>query len=491
MSGTVTGASVGPRLALDPSTRSFRDGRVLVGGHPGRVIALSRTGADALRTWLGGGRPDPATWQLGRRLVAAGMAHPVAPESGGPEPLRVTVVVPARDRSEALDRCLSALDPVVPVVVVDDGSEDPEALAEVCARRGVSLIHRAVNGGPGAARNEALPAVTTELVAFLDSDCEVTEGWLAGLTWMFTDPELAAVAPRIRPRMSAGTVDRSVLARYTAHRSALDMGSQRGEVGPGRAVGYVPTAALVARATALDGGFDEGLRVGEDVDLVWRLLDAGWRVRYEPSVTVRHGEPMSWVELLARRFRYGTSAAPLARRHPGQLAPLELRPWPAGVTVAVLAGRPVAAMTLLAGSSLALARQVRRFGVPTALAVRWSAGGAAWTAVGLGRALTQLWGPALAIGALRNRRWAVTVAALVVAPPMVEWWQRRPTLDPVRWLVASVADDAAYGAGVWWGCIRDRTLGPLVPRVRVRSAGAEPPTVVESEGVPPPGPGRV
>jgi mycofactocin system glycosyltransferase len=482
-------------LVLDPSVRSLRDGTVLVGGHPGRLIVLSRPGADALGAWIEGGRPTESTLRLGRRLVVAGLAHPVAPEAAGADggggidgadPPRVTVVVPTRDRSEPLDRCLRSLGPGSPIVVVDDGSEDPDALGEVCARHGATLLHRDVNGGPGAARNDALPSVTTELVAFVDSDCEVSQGWLADLVWMFADPELAAVAPRVRPRASGPRADRSVLDRYSDHRSALDMGTERSEVGRGRAVSYLPTAALVVRMAALGDGFDERLRVGEDVDLVWRLLADGWRVRYEPAVTVSHREPTSWIGLLARHFHYGTSAAPLSRRHPGQLAPVELRPWPTGVTVAVLARRPAAALALLAGSTLSLTRQVRRFGVPTALALRWSVEGAAWTAVGLGRALTELWGPALVAGALRNRKWAITAAALVAVPPMVEWWRRHPALDPVRWSLASVADDMAYGTGVWWGCIRDRTVGPLVPRVRLRSVDGVPPRKAGPEEVTPP-----
>ena len=481
----MTESNDGSGLVLDPSVRAFGDGTVLVGGHPGRLIVLSRLGAGALRAWLGGDRPSTATRRLGRRLVVAGMAHPVAPEPDRAEVRDVTVVVPARDRTGSLDRCLGSLGPGVPTVVVDDGSEHPEALAEVCARHGATLIRRAVNGGPGAARNEALPSVSTELVAFVDCDCEVTEGWLSGLVWLFADPELAAVAPRIRPRPVGRTDARSVLERYSGHRSPLDMGPDRSEVGPGRAVRYVPTAALVVRVSALGGGFDERLRVGEDVDLVWRLLDDGWRVRYEPGVTVTHDEPTTWTGLLGRRFRYGTSAAPLSRRHPGRLAPIELRPWPTGVTLAALAARPAAAAALVAGSTLSLTRQVRRFGVPSTLALRWSAEGAAWTAVGLGHALTMLWGPALAVGALHSRRWAVTAATLVAVPPLVEWWRRRPPLDPVRWSVAAVVDDVAYGAGVWWGCLRDRTFGPLVPAVRLRPGAGPPPGVAEGGEVPP------
>lgn len=93
---------------------------------------------------------------------------------------------------------------------------------------------------------------------------------------------------------------------------------------------YVPTAALLVRRAALEGVglFDPALRVGEDVDLVWRLHDSGWSTRYDPRTVVVHEGPIGWSGWLTRRHRYGTSAAPLAARHRGRLTPLVLRPWP-------------------------------------------------------------------------------------------------------------------------------------------------------------------
>ena len=66
-----------------------------------------------------------------------------------------------------------------------------------------------------------------------------------------------------------------------------------------------------------------------------------------------------------------------------------------------------------------------------------------------------------AIGDVRRTRPAAL--ALLLAPPLDEWARRRPPLDPVRWTLASLADDAAYGAGVWRGCLRERTIAPLRP----------------------------
>ena len=468
-------------LVLDRSVRAYRDGTVLIGGQPGRLVALTPAGTSALHQWLeAGGTPTVATRQLGRRLVDAGMAHPVAPLHDRAVGSTVTVVVPVRDRADSLERCLDALGDRVPVIVVDDGSERPDRVAAVARRHRAQLIRRPVNGGPGAARNQALPIVDTELVAFVDSDCEVDPGWLDDLVAHFGDPALGAVAPRVRPSAPVPNPGRrsgrrSVLDRYADSRSSLDMGAEPGEVGPGHTVGYLPTVALVARYAALGTGFDERLRVGEDVDLVWRLLGAGWRVRYEPSVTVHHHEPTSWIGLLGRRCRYGTSAGPLALRHPGRLAPLELRPWPAAVAAALVARRPVAALALLAGSTAATAGPLRLRGVPTSSVLGFSARGAGWTVVGMGRAVGVLAGPVVVIGILRRWRWTATAAGLAALPPLVDWWRRRPPLDPVRWSLASMADDAAYGLGVWRGCFAARSFGPLVPSIRIgrgRPAGA-------------------
>jgi mycofactocin system glycosyltransferase len=464
----VTPLPEGFGLVLDRSVRSFRDGTVLVGGHPGRLISLSPEGVHGLAALLADDSPSIAARQLGARLVDAGMAHPrrAAPcPAGFPS---VTVVVPAHDRSDALDRCLRSVGSRLPVVVVDDASEDPGAIAEVCRRHGARVIRRAANGGAGAARNEALEAVDTELVAFVDSDCTVTEQWIERLVWLFDDPGMAAVAPRVRPERGAGALARRALARYSDARSALDMGPDEGEVGPDRLVRYVPTAALVVRRSALASGFDPTLRVGEDVDLVWRMVEAGWHVRYDPSVIVSHREPSSWRTLAARRFRYGTSAAALSQRHPGYLAPVELRPWPAAATVAGLCGRPRVAGALVVAAAAVLFGKVGRRGIPAWLTLRWSAQAAGWTAVGVGRAATTLAGPAVAVSMVRGRaRRRAVAAALVLAPPLVEWWRRRPGIDPVRWAAASIADDVAYGAGVWSGCLRMRSFGPLVPALRL------------------------
>ncbi|MFF2130695.1 glycosyltransferase family 2 protein [Streptomyces olivochromogenes] len=92
------------------------------------------------------------------------------------------------------------------------------------------------------------------------------------------------------PRIAAlpTTDSANWLGRYESARSSLDLGAYPAAVRPGTPVSWAPTACVVARTDALQEGFDARMRIGEDVDLCWRLIESGWRVRYEPAVEAAH-----------------------------------------------------------------------------------------------------------------------------------------------------------------------------------------------------------
>src|SRR5260370_30770258 len=98
---------------------------------------------------------------------------------------------------------------------------------------------------------------------------------------------VGAGAPRGRPR--AG---QTAAGRYLDARAPVDLGPREARVAPLTRLAYVPTAALLARCSAIvGGGFDPGLRYGEDVDLIWRMIAAGWRGRDDPPGGMPHRQP--------------------------------------------------------------------------------------------------------------------------------------------------------------------------------------------------------
>ena len=220
--------------------------------------------------------------------------------------------MPVYGDAERLALCLAPLAGETPVIVVDDGSPDAASIAAVARRFGARYLRHPRNRGAAAARNTGLEAAATPLVAFLDADCVPPAGFPGVLLDHLADPAVALVAPRI---VSLGG-QRGRIAAYERCHSALDIGPQPSRVRPYSWVWYVPSAAMVARSEALGRGFDEDLTLGEDVDLVWRLYDAGWQVRYDPRTHVAHHDRLDPVAWYRRRVAYNESVAPLLRRHP-------------------------------------------------------------------------------------------------------------------------------------------------------------------------------
>ena len=450
-------------IEIDSWTKQLTP-ELLFGGSPVRIARLTPAGQAAWRELAAGRVSTRGSGVLARYLTDTGLAHPVPPPPES-SPV-VTVIVPVRDRADLLGRCLTALGSDHRVIVVDDASRDPAAVAEIAARHGAKLIRRDINGGPGAARNTGLADTTSDLVAFVDSDCEPPPDWIGRLSAHFADPLVAVAAPRIAGR--AGT---TAAGRYTESNGALDLGGRPGRVRPQSAISYVPTAAVLVRREALAGHrFDESLRVGEDVDLIWRLHEAGWRIRYDPSVQVVHHEPATWTELLARRYRYGTSAAPLAQRHPGDVVHLAPQPWPTLTVAALLARRPVLAAAAFAGALVTTGYRLHRADVPRAGLTRATAAATRQTWLGLGRYATQFAAPLLAAGIAGNGNWRgrAAVASLLLGPPLTAWAEGPRTLDPATFTLGRIADDAAYGLGVWAGCVAARTFAPLRPVIAWR-----------------------
>jgi mycofactocin system glycosyltransferase len=452
------------RLVIDRSARLLAGGTVVIGGRPARMLRLTPAGARLVRVWRDGSAVDrtPASGHLAQRLVAAGLAHPL-PDGPGPWTTDdVAIVIPARDRAELLARCLGCVGPARETVVVDDDSREPAAIASVAAAAGAVVVRHQRAGGPAQARNAGAAATSAPLIAFLDSDVRPHPDWLSGLIGHFADPRVAAVAPRVSVPPGGGAV-----AAYEAVRSPLDLGDEPGLAGPGRRLGFVPAAALVLRRAAFDavGGFDSELAVGEDVDLVWRLAAGNWSVRYEPSVVVEHparDRPGAW---LGQRVAYGSSAGPLARRHPAAMRHLVIPRWAAAPWLLGAAGRPRAALlAAVAGTGFAAARlppvpgarlQLLGFAAHAQLRVGRQVLDAAWRA----------YPPLVAAAAVARPRARRPLAAALTISVAADWVTRRPRLDAVRFGALRAADDLSYAAGVWSGCVRARTASPLVPKL--------------------------
>ncbi len=458
------------RFIVDSSWRRPNDGNVIFAGSPIKIFRLGG-GGKTIAAMIEATQVLPDGHQmLTTRLLDAGAIHPlVTAGEAGPFTLKdITVVIPAYVRSQREATMLSNLiqqcSGVGRIIVVDDASTQALTIP-----RDVFKIALSTNSGPGAARNAGLGHVATPLVVFVDLDVALTATTLPELLPLFVDALVGVAAPRIRCdpygiKASARSMA-DYIAKYESSRSPLDLGNVTARIAPGTRISYAPTAVWMCRSEAIRGigGFDVDMRVGEDVDALWRLIAAGWRCRFEPNAVATHAPRPTLHDFVQQRRVYGRSAAALASRHRGAVAPVRVSGYSAGAWLLVACGLPFLGILVGAYTVVALSRKLRA--VPNAMqeSLRLAGLGNLHAARIVASAITRAWWPIALTLAFFSRRARRVVLVAAIAPAMHEWWSQRPAIDPLRYIALRLVDDVSYGLGVWEGVIVARNAEALMP----------------------------
>jgi mycofactocin system glycosyltransferase len=354
----------------------------------------------------------------------------------------------------------------VAVVVVDDCSPEPFTIT------GALVVRHNINQGPGAARNTGLQHVSTPYVAFVDDDVEVTTLCLQHLAAQMNDERVALVAPRV-----ISSNNDQLTGEYEKDHSPLDLGDNPTLIRPFSRVPYVPSAALVCRTDVVRefGGFKRNMRMGEDVDFVWRLSDAGYLCRYEPTLTCTHAPRMTIRALVKQRFSYGTSAASLSAAHRSYVSPLRANIVLLLPAIALVFGYVWIFLPLVPIAYLWYLVTLRRSGLSLHQRARLTTQGLMSTIRLLASAIARAWWPIFFVLALFSfaARFALFTSLFI---PAVYGLIRHKPQRIFGYMGLRILDNLSYGAGVWWGALRSGSLRCLIPTItrsplRLRSKG--------------------
>jgi glycosyltransferase involved in cell wall biosynthesis len=172
-----------------------------------------------------------------------------------------------------------------------------------------------------AARNTGMEAATGEIVAYIDDDALADPDWLAHLVQKFNSGPFAAVGgPNVLPPG----------ANWIAECVANAPGGPTHVLVSDQDAEHVPGCNMAIRKQALEriGGFDPQFRAaGDDVDVCWRLLDAGERIAFSPGAVVLHHRRTSVRGYLRQQRGYGKAEALLERKHPDKYSAVGHVDW--------------------------------------------------------------------------------------------------------------------------------------------------------------------
>jgi glucosyl-dolichyl phosphate glucuronosyltransferase len=244
----------------------------------------------------------------------------------------LTVCVCTHDRPRYVRDCLEGLrQQTAPresfaVLLVDSGSPEPArtALQELAQKYPGAMLIRVDEPGVSAARNAGATAAVTDYIAYIDDDAVPDVSWVATILEALGQPStsgrrLAVLGGRILPSWEAPLPPwwppslRGILSIIEYE----GMGEYRTAELPAAMEPYACNMVVHVRSLLDNGGFGVGIgRIGtvllsdEEVQLAWRLQDAGLSARYDHRIVVHHQIQASRLNpgwLLSRLYWQGAS----------------------------------------------------------------------------------------------------------------------------------------------------------------------------------------
>ena len=246
----------------------------------------------------------------------------------------VSVLICAYNAEDTIDECLRhtcQLDyPNLEIIVVDDGSTD--ATAAITRRHPRARLVQIDHAGLSVGRNAGLAAASGEIVAYLDSDAYPSPEWLYYLVLGFDGRRVAGVGgPNVPPPDDPVGAHR--VARSPGGPVHVLVSDDRAEHVPGCNMAFWREVLLEV------GGFDPiYTAAGDDVDVCWKVLDAGWEIGFHPGALVWHHRRPGLRAYLRQQRGYGRSEALVEARHPDRFTPTGTARWKGRIYNPVTAG---------------------------------------------------------------------------------------------------------------------------------------------------------
>lgn len=218
----------------------------------------------------------------------------------------VSIVILTFNSEKTLDSCLHAISLLdypaerLEVIIVDNGSND---LTLRIARKHSSRCYAKPDAKITELRNFGAGQARGEIIAFVDSDCEVETKWLMSALCHLKNPDVGLTGCNYAIPDDGHWIEKA----WGATGSCIVQEAS-----------FVPAGNMLLRREVFEeiGGFDQNLETGEDTDLCARITGKGYKVISDPRIRSIHwGNPKTLVDFLKKEMWYGKGMVRLLNSH--------------------------------------------------------------------------------------------------------------------------------------------------------------------------------
>ncbi len=259
----------------------------------------------------------------------------------------ISVVIAVRNEINYIEKCIESLfhqdfDGEYEVIVVDGMSDDGtyELLQELQKKYNFKLL-RNEKKNAAAGRNIGIDEARGEAIAFIDGDAIAAKNWLSSIRKAFEKSNAIGVGgPDLLPEDSEykaraiGLVMTSPLARG----GRFNPSTQHAMMEKERYVEHIPTCNLCLKKEIFDevGKFDENFVKGQDLELNYRIVKAGYKLFYSPSIQVIHYRKQHIRHFARQIYKWAKAKAAIIKKHGMRGITSHIYLWPAYALIAFL-----------------------------------------------------------------------------------------------------------------------------------------------------------
>jgi len=251
-----------------------------------------------------------------------------------------SVVIAVKNEEKYIEKCVESVfnqdfDGKYEVVVVDGMSTDGtfELLEKLQKKYDFKLFKNPkINAAAG--RNQGIENSEGTYIAFIDGDAIASKNWLRQIKRVFEKNDVAGVGgPDMLPDDSSDKARRigHIMTSPLARGGQLNPSTQHSLSSDEKYVEHIPTCNLCLKREIFDkvGMFDESFVKGQDLELNYRITNAGYKLLYSPKIKVVHYRKNHIRDFAKQIYKWAKAKVAIIKKHGFHGLTSHVYLWPA------------------------------------------------------------------------------------------------------------------------------------------------------------------